>query len=195
MPGIGVLRNRRYPCLPSHFISTHHHFPTIFKLHSSLCRHGQRQQALRVFFQDKISKCLISSYICCLFLLVPLLSYLILSPGGRLDFLSYPNMERQPDRHIQRLLQTAATYDLPNGRSKGYQQEERIQSEWRFAPGPGLRQSVQEPAPLSNTYGSFSRNTSLRVCILIRPAPRSRSVRYKTLFCSSHHVQSTRAGA
>ncbi|KAH9216380.1 Sec63 Brl domain-containing protein [Leptodontidium sp. 2 PMI_412] len=62
-------------------------------------------------------------------------------------------MERQPDRHIQRLLQTAATYDLPNGRSKGYQQEERIQSEWRFAPGPGLRQSVQEPAPLSNTYG------------------------------------------
>ncbi|KAG4443821.1 hypothetical protein IFR05_000721 [Cadophora sp. M221] len=62
-------------------------------------------------------------------------------------------MEGQPDRHIQRLLQTAATYDLPNGRSTGYQQEERDPNEWRFAPGPGLRQPVQEPASLSNTYG------------------------------------------
>ncbi|KAL2075798.1 hypothetical protein VTL71DRAFT_741 [Oculimacula yallundae] len=61
-------------------------------------------------------------------------------------------MEREPDRHIQRLLQPAASYDIPNRPSSRYQQDEGEASEWRFGPGPGQRQTMQEPVAMGHTY-------------------------------------------
>ncbi|CZS95956.1 related to ATP-dependent DNA helicase [Rhynchosporium agropyri] len=62
-------------------------------------------------------------------------------------------MERQPDRHIQRLLQTAASYDNPYRHSIEYQQDERDPSEWRFAPGPGQRKLAHGSVNIRETYG------------------------------------------
>ncbi|KAI9052221.1 hypothetical protein LZ554_003579 [Drepanopeziza brunnea f. sp. 'monogermtubi'] len=65
-------------------------------------------------------------------------------------------MDRQSaHRHIQRIVHNAASYDLPQGCSPSLNQGpgERDPSEWRFGPGPGLKQQQQQQQPTQEPVG------------------------------------------